>query len=180
MLKNYFKTATRNLSKNTFFTTLHVFGLALGMSLNLVYVAMIVFICQFDNFHPNKEHIYRVITHVRDRHENPSFASVPIGAAQLLKGNFTGVEKVVRIHRSLPHHVRYAENEIPVSGYFVDAAYLSMFNFPLLQGKPAGWLNNDWEAGQPLREISIAHNTLYEEDNLLICYYQPVIVSFLP
>lgn len=134
MFKNYFKTATRNLSKNTFFTTLNVFGLALGMSLNLLFVAMIVFIYQFDNFHPNKEHIYRVITHVRDRHENPSLASVPIGAAQLLKDNFAGVEKVVRIHRSLHHDVRYAEIEIPVNGYFVDAEYLSMFNFPLLQG----------------------------------------------
>lgn len=137
MFKNYFKTAMRNLSKNTFFTTLNVFGLALGMSLNLLYVAMIVFIHQFDNFHPDKEHIYRVITHVQDRHENPSFASVPIGAAQLLKGNFTGVEKVVRIHRSLPGDVRYGEIKIPVSGYFVDAEYLSMFNFPLLQGNPA-------------------------------------------
>jgi putative ABC transport system permease protein len=56
MFKNYFKTATRNLSKNKFFTTLNVVGLALGMSLNLLYVAMVVFIFQFDNFHSNKEH----------------------------------------------------------------------------------------------------------------------------
>ncbi|WP_439582987.1 ABC transporter permease [Dyadobacter bucti] len=142
MLANYFKTATRNLSKNAFFTTLNVFGLALGMSLNLLFVAMIVFMYQFDNFHPNKEHLYRVITHVRDRHENPSFASVPIGAAQLLKSNFTGVEKVVRIHQSLPRHVRYREIKMPLNGYFVDAAYLSMFNFPLLQGSAATSLSN--------------------------------------
>jgi len=142
MLANYFKTATRNLSKNTFFTTLNVFGLALGMSLNLLFVAMIVFMYRFDNFHPNKEHIYRVITHVRDRHENPSFASVPIGAAQLLNGNFAGVEKVVRIHQSLPRNVRYAETKIPLNGYFVDAEYLSMFNFPLLQGNAATSLAN--------------------------------------
>lgn len=134
MLQNYFKTATRNLSKNTFFTALNVFGLALGMSLNLLYVAMIVFIYQFDNSHPNGEKIYRIITHVRDQQENPSFASVPIGVAQLLKDNFTGVEKIVRIHRSLKHDVRYGEIEIPVRGYFADAEYLSMFNFPLLQG----------------------------------------------
>lgn len=137
MFKNYFKTATRNLSKNTFFTTLNVFGLALGMSLNLLYVAMIVFVYQFDNFHPNKERIYRVITHVRDRNENPSFASAPIGVAQLLKGNFAGVEKVVRIHGPLHHEILQAEISIPVNGYFADAEYLSMFNFPLLQGNAA-------------------------------------------
>ncbi|KAA6438536.1 FtsX-like permease family protein [Dyadobacter flavalbus] len=142
MLANYFKTATRNLLKNTFFTTLNVFGLALGMSLNLLFVAMVVFIYQFDNFHPNSEHMYRVITHVRDRHDNPSFASVPVGAAQLLKSNFAGVEKVVRIHQSLPRDVRYADVKMPLNGYFVDAAYLSMFNFPLLQGNAATSLAN--------------------------------------
>src|SRR3954470_17882708 len=75
MFKNYFKTATRSLSKNKFFTTLNVFGLAVGMSLSLLFVAMVVFVYQFDNFHPNTERIYRVITHVQDRSKNPSFAS---------------------------------------------------------------------------------------------------------
>ena len=142
MFKSYFKTATRNLSKNTFFTALNVFGLALAMSLNLLVVAMIVFIYKFDNFHPNKEHIFRVITHVQDRNENPSFASVPIGVSQLLKDNFTGVEEVVRIHRVRPDDVVYGEIKIPVNRYFVDAEYLSMFNFPLLRGNPITSLAN--------------------------------------
>ena len=134
MFKNYFKTATRNLAKHKFFTTLNVFGLALGMSLNLLYVAMVVFIFQFDNFHSNKENIYRVITHVRDRQENPSFASAPIGTAQLLKDNFTGLEHVVRIHQSGYRSVRYGDTTFPLNKFFVDAAYLSVFDFPLLQG----------------------------------------------
>ncbi|MBT1705589.1 ABC transporter permease [Chryseosolibacter indicus] len=137
MFKNYFKTATRNLSKNKFFTTLNVFGLALGMSLNLLYVAMVVFIFQFDNFHSNKEHIYRVITHVRDRQENPSFASAPFGTAQLLKDNFSGLEKVVRIHRTAYQDIRYGDTKFTLKKHFVDAEYLSMFNFPLLQGNTA-------------------------------------------
>lgn len=142
MFKNYFKTARRNLLKNKFFTSLNVFGLALGMSLNLLYVAMIVFIYQFDNFHPNKEHIYRVITHVRDRNKNPSFASATMGVAELLKADFSGVERVVRIHRSLPRDIDYGEMKMPLNGYFTDAAYLSMFNFPLLRGNAATALAN--------------------------------------
>lgn len=131
ILSNYFKTATRNLSKNKFFTSLNVFGLALGMSLNLLWVAFVVFIYQFDNFHPNKKQIFRIITHVSDRDENPSFASTPVSTAQLLGGNFSGVEKVVRINQSLPKTLRYAEFDFPVKGYFADAAFLAMFNFPL-------------------------------------------------
>lgn len=137
MFRNYFKTATRSLSKHKFFTTLNVFSLALGMSLTLLYVAMVVFIFQFDNFHANKENIYRVITHVEDQQDNPSFASSPIGTAQLLKDNFTGLEKVVRIHQMRNQPVGYGDAKFPLKKYFVDAEYLSMFTFPLLQGNTA-------------------------------------------
>ena len=137
MFKNYLKTAARNLSKNKLFTTLNVVGLALGMSLNLLFVAMVVFVFQFDDFHSNKENVYRIITHVQDRHDNPSFASAPVGAAQLLKGHFEGVERVVRIHQSVPRTVYRGETEISIKGYFADADYLSVFDFPLVQGDPA-------------------------------------------
>lgn len=137
MLKNYFKTAIRNLSKNKFFTTLNVFGLAIGMSLSLLFVAMLVFEYTFDNFHPDRTRIYRVITHVQDRNENPSYASSPIAIAQLLKNDFSGVEKVIRVHGSLDHQVGYAGDKIRVTGYFADPEYLSVFNFPLLQGSAA-------------------------------------------
>jgi len=134
MFKNYFNTARRNLSKNKFFTIVNVFGLAVGMSVSLLFVAMVVFEFTFDNFHPNRKRIYRVITHVQDRNKNPSYASAPIGIAQLLKNDFSGVEKTVRIHGSLDHQVGYGDTKIPITGYFVDPEYLSMFNFPLLQG----------------------------------------------
>lgn len=137
IFKSYFKTAIRNLLQNKFFTTLNVFGLSLGMALMLVYVAMVVFVFQFDNFHPNKERIYRIITHVHDRNENPSFASVPAGVAQLIEGNVSGIEKVVRIKKSLPAEILYGQNKMLLKGYFADAEYFSIFNFPLLNGNPA-------------------------------------------
>jgi putative ABC transport system permease protein len=137
MFKNYFTTATRNLKKNLFFTILNVFGLAVGMSLSLLFVAMTVFTYHFDNFHPNKERIYRVVTHVQDRNRNPTYASSPIATAQLLKNNFSGVEKVVRIHRSLNHEVGYGDSKISLTGYFADPEYMQVFNFPLVQGDAA-------------------------------------------
>ena len=136
MFGNYFKTAVRTLAKNKFFATVNVFGLAIGMTLSLFFVAMLVFMLQFDNFHPNRKNVYRVITHVQDGDRNPSYASAPIGTAQLLKNNFSGIEKVVRIHNSFNHEMGYADTKIPVSGYFVDPEFLSVFNFPLLQGNP--------------------------------------------
>jgi ABC-type antimicrobial peptide transport system permease subunit len=134
MLRNYFLTAIRNLAKNKVFATLNIFALALGMSISLVFIATVTFFYKYDNFHPNGERIYRVITHVRDNEENPSYASAPAGLAQLLKNDVAGIEKIVRINGELNGNVVRGENEIPLSGYFAEQDFLAMFNFPLVQG----------------------------------------------
>jgi len=136
MFRNFFKTAVRNLSKNKFFTVLNVIGLALGMSLSLLYIALLFFLNTFDNFHPHKERIYRVTSQVYDKQENPRYASSPAGLAQQLK-NFSGVEEVVRIHSSLYGNAVYGEKKIQVEGYFADPGFFEMFNFPLVQGNKA-------------------------------------------
>ncbi|QHT67268.1 ABC transporter permease [Rhodocytophaga rosea] len=85
MLKNYFKTASRKLSRNKFFTVLNVIGLALGMSITLLFIALLSFLNRYDDFHPHKDRIYRVTTQVYDKAENPHYASVPVGLAQNYK-----------------------------------------------------------------------------------------------
>lgn len=137
MLQNFFKTAYRNLYKNKFFTILNVIGLALGMSLSLLFVALLSFLYRYDNFHPLRDRIYRVTTQVYDTKENPHYASAPVGLAQKLKKEIAGVEEVVRIHSSLGGEAIYHEKKISLDGYFADPAFLKMFNFPLLLGNRA-------------------------------------------
>ena len=95
MFQSFLKTAIRNLFKNKFFTILNVLGLGLGMSLSLLFIALLAFLSRFDDFHPNGDRIYRVTTQVFDKQENPRLASAPAALAQNLK-DFSGVEKVVR------------------------------------------------------------------------------------
>ena len=134
MLRNFFKTAIRNLAKNRFFTLLNVIGLSLGMSISLLFVALLVFLSRYDDFHPHKERIHRVTTQVYDREENPHYASAPVGVAQKLRDDIAGVDKVVRIHRSLGGDAVYGEKKLPLDGYFADPEFLEIFNFPLLKG----------------------------------------------
>jgi len=61
MLKNYFITAIRNLSRNRQFTLLNVFGLALGISAALVLFKIVIFENSFDQYQSNYERIYRFI-----------------------------------------------------------------------------------------------------------------------
>jgi putative ABC transport system permease protein len=75
MLKSYFIIATRSLAKHKFFTIINVIGLAIGMSISLLIIAMVSYISTYDDFHVNKDRISRVITktNIRDNREFASF-----------------------------------------------------------------------------------------------------------
>ncbi|KYG72595.1 hypothetical protein AWW68_16965 [Roseivirga spongicola] len=59
MLKNYFITALRNLSRNRSFTIINIFGLALGISAALVLFKIVIFEKSFDTYLTNYDHLYR-------------------------------------------------------------------------------------------------------------------------
>src|SRR5689334_18037742 len=125
MLTSYIKIAGRVLFKHKFFTILNIIGLALGMSLSLLFIALLAFLHTFDDFYPNKDQVYRVTTQVYDRKENPRFASAPVAVAQKLK-DLSGVEKVVRIHSSLYGDALYKDKKIRLNGYFADPEFFDL------------------------------------------------------
>ena len=59
MLKNYFITALRNLSRNRSFTIINIFGLALGISAALVLFKIVIFEKSFDTYLTNYDNLYR-------------------------------------------------------------------------------------------------------------------------
>lgn len=60
MLKNYFKTAFRNLLRKKAYSLLNIVGLALGIGCSLVIYKVIVFEKSFDTHQENFENIYRI------------------------------------------------------------------------------------------------------------------------
>lgn len=141
MFRNYLTTAWRSLMRNKFFTALNVFGLALGLSISLIYVAELSFIFGYDEFHTHKDKIYRVTTFVQDNNENPHYASAPTGLVQKLE-EFAGVDMVVPIQRSLRGEGAYGEKKIFVNGCFTTPNFWTVFDFPLLKGSAKTALSN--------------------------------------
>lgn len=135
MLKNYFVIATRNLARHKFFTIINVLGLAIGMSISLLFIAMLSFIQKYDEFHINKDTIYRVISLTDDKKNNYEFASAPAELANKLT-TYSGISKVVRVNSTLGGEAQYEDKEIPLHGYFVDPEFMEVFTFPLLKGNP--------------------------------------------
>ena len=134
MLKNYFVIGTRNLSRHKFFTVINILGLAIGMSIGLLFISMMSFLWSYDDFHVNRDSIYRITSTLDDGTRKQKFASAPSKLAEQLTDNYTGVGNVVRIDAALSGNVRYQEREIALKGFFVDPGFFDVFTFPLLQG----------------------------------------------
>lgn len=134
MLHNYFVSAARNFAKQRFFTVINVIGLATGMSVSLLFIAIFSYIQTYDDFQVSKDRIFRVITHVDNEDYTNDFASCPTPLYENLYA-LTGVDQVVRISTAFSDDVSYENREpIPLRGYFADPAFLTVFTFPLQQG----------------------------------------------
>lgn len=60
MLKNYFKTAIRNLRRNRAFALINILGLVLGISGTIVIYRIVKFEQSFDAYHEDVDNVYRI------------------------------------------------------------------------------------------------------------------------
>ncbi len=139
MIKNYFKTAIRNLSRNRAYLILNSTGLILGIGCAVIIFALISYHLSFDNFHSNKESIYRIVTE-KHRDVVAYDIGVPSPLGVQFRKDYAYAEKVARIcvfenslitvfNHSLP--VKFKELE---GAAFVESEFFDIFNFKLISG----------------------------------------------
>lgn len=109
MLKNYLKTALRNLSRNKIYSLLNVLGLALGIGCALVIYKVIVFENSFDKHHANYDNIYRVVGQGIRAGEVSKGSGTPHPVGPAIKEDFPDIKKVVRTHYVWSNQVNIKE-----------------------------------------------------------------------
>jgi putative ABC transport system permease protein len=155
VLKNYFIIAWRNLKKNKFFAFINVLGLSLGLCSCLVIFLSYQFELSFDNFHPNKERIYRITSHIES--DRPPAARIPPPMPAELRKEITGVSA---ISCTYPYYVkstiRGKNNKLTtfdsqidgtenVRFVLTDSNYFSIFTYKWLVGSAASSLDHPFE-----------------------------------
>src|SRR5476651_1976693 len=60
MLKNYLKTAWRNLLKNKFYSIINIAGLTAGLAIGILILLWVQDELSFDNFHKKSPDIYKM------------------------------------------------------------------------------------------------------------------------
>lgn len=137
MLHNYLKIALRNLRKHALFSAINVFGLASGLAVCLLAIAHIRGAFLYDNFHPNRERIYRVQTDVTGRNnEQTPYATSPMPLANVLKRDYPQVEETARVVRTYGE-VGSNTRRFQLLSFAVDSSFFRVFGYPLAQGQPA-------------------------------------------
>ena len=61
MLKNYLKTAIRNLRKQGTYSIINIAGLAVGMAVFILILSYVFFELSFDRYHSKVDQVYRVV-----------------------------------------------------------------------------------------------------------------------
>lgn len=146
MFKNYILVAIRNFFKNRLFSLINVLGLAIGMAAFILIIQYVRYELSYDDFHENKDQIYRV---QQDRYDNgelsTQWAAGCSAVGQALYENFSEVEDFTRfqIFNGVLSYgdVKFREEAI----YMADTSFLEVFSFNVLEGDKHTGLRNPME-----------------------------------
>lgn len=155
MLKNYFITAFRNLTRQRGFSLINIAGLTLGIGGALVIFLIIRFELSFDDFHNKSDRIYRVLS---GSPKDPmlSDAGTPHGLREVLENEFSEIEKVAVAYKLNPEKTQIeVHEELSREGNiaYVTPSFYEIFNYEWIAGSPQKSLS---EPGQVVIDETLA------------------------
>ena len=135
MIRNYLKTAWRNIVHNKFYATINVAGLTFGLVIGLFMLLWVQDELSFDTFNKKGPEIYRIAivggTDVSKQMLNYIIAPV----ATFAKNELPEVKDGVRIMNIGNTSFKYKDKIfIEPNMAFTDASYFSVFDFHLIKG----------------------------------------------
>ena len=151
MLKNYLKIALRSLLRNKVYSFINILGLAIGVSACLVIFLLVSFELSFDNFHPDRERIYRITSGFKNPDGSAYYnAGLSAPMPSVIRQELTGIESLSAFFNwsakvTIPNHKNDTKNPPKTwkSDNFQDSPiiicepqYFQIFQYKWLQGNP--------------------------------------------
>ncbi|AKP51554.1 ABC transporter permease [Cyclobacterium amurskyense] len=137
MFFNYLKIGFRVFFKNRTYSLINVFGLAAAMSICMLIIMMWVDQKSYDDFHDNKDRIFRIVTSPLDN--NRMRATIPFPTIDALKNESAIVEDATFLRTGFGGDAIYTnENNqksyVEIKGYFTNPSFFHVFDFALEAG----------------------------------------------
>jgi putative ABC transport system permease protein len=135
MIKNYFKTAWRNMVNNKVYSALNIVGLAAGMAVALLIALWVINEYSYDKFLPNYQQLYQAkvtFTSQHDGMKTQDAMSLPV--SDVLRKDYPEIKYVAESDWMNQHDLLVGDKKLYVTGGAVGSDFLKMFRFPLLYG----------------------------------------------
>lgn len=138
MIKNYFKTAFRNLIRHKLFSGLNIFGLATGMACSILIFLWVQDELSFDKFNHNADRILRVT----DKASDQEYAIVPPSLAYAMKTQIPAIQNATRV-KPIQKMITIGTKKFDEQNiFYADSNFLQLFDYPLLRGNIATVLSS--------------------------------------
>lgn len=140
MIGNYFKVAVRNMTKRKLYSFINAFGLSVGIAFCVLIYLFIQDERSFDQFHDNKNFIYRMEAKSfdtwRPKHDKPFVyeAWLQTGLMQALKDELAEVKYAARFNANYDGVFKYSDKVFTEQISYTDHDFFEMFSFRLLKG----------------------------------------------
>lgn len=139
MIKNYFKTAWRNLWRHKLYSLINIKGLTVGLAVGMLLLLWVQDEFSYDRFHKNEKNIYKLENMVGTGTSRQlwTVTAAPIGV--LAKKEIPGVEDAVRISGNSYYQLFKYKDKVfsEQNNFFTDPSLFSVFDFKLIKGNPS-------------------------------------------
>jgi putative ABC transport system permease protein len=141
VLKNYLKTALRNLGRNKVFSVINISGLALGMACSLLISLWVQSEYKIDSFNKSSSRLYSIYERQYYNDKVDVYHSTPGLLADEIKRVFPEIEHASGFGWINENSFSLGDKVIEEQGGWAGDDYFKMFNYPLLQGDAQTALN---------------------------------------
>ena len=143
MIKNYFRLAIRNISRNKGFTIINVSGLSIGLAAALLILLWVQEEFSYEKFNLNAEHIYRVEEDQFYSGERYHVTVTPHPSGPVWKERIPEIVDQTRINR-LPRLLFRLDDKVFFESAVIsaDSGLFQIFTLPLLLGDPSAVLES--------------------------------------
>ena len=138
MIKNYFKTAWRNILKNKFYAAINIAGLTLGLTIGLLILLWVTDELSFDKFHTRAGQLYQIQAQIGTGTSKQIWAGVQGPVATYALKEVPGVQNAVRLVYDYSYSVFRYKDKLLENGdngnWDVDPSFFKIFDFKLVKG----------------------------------------------
>jgi len=134
MLKNYFKSAFRNLWKNRTYSILNIIGLSIGVTCAAFIFLWVEDETTFNHNFTNRDQLYHIMQNEKSDRGISTNGSAPGPLADAVKAEIPGIKNSGRLSWPMDELAIVGDKSIKINGIYADPSILSMYTLPFIQG----------------------------------------------